>query len=266
MANQEAAAVWVSVDELVPWEKNPRMITGADVKEVAGSIERFGFGAPIIARLENKELIAGHVRLQAAKKLGLKQVPVRFLDLPEGEAHALALADNELGAEWSDDLDSVLKELGGEVDVSGLGWSDDALKEMFDGLDGGGGDGGGNGDSPSYTTKVKAPVYEPKGDKPPIEELVKPGLATKLLEEIEAADMPAELRQFLKLAAYRHHVFDYGQIAEFYCHASAEVQGLMENSALVIIDFDKAIEQGFVQMSKALSEAYKDDREARDAE
>lgn len=57
-------------------------------------------------------------------------------------------------------------------------------------------------------------------------------------------------------AAQRHVVFDYQKIAEYYCHASAEVQALMEASALVLIDFDKAVENGYVQMTKALEEVY----------
>ena len=97
----EAAAVWVNIDDLTPWDQNPRVNDGS-VEAVADSIKRFGFGAPIIARTTDRTIIAGHTRLKAAITLGLTKVPVRFLDLDPADAALLALADNRLGeiAEW----------------------------------------------------------------------------------------------------------------------------------------------------------------------
>ena len=68
--------------------------------------------------------------------------------------------------------------------------------------------------------------------------------------------MPAEVKSFLTAAAARHTVFRYDKIAEYYAHAPAEVQRLMETSALVIIDFDQAIELGFVKMTKDIAEVF----------
>lgn len=102
----EVAAEWVPTGSLVPWAKNPRKNDGKPVAKVVESIKRFGFGAPILARRENSEIIAGHTRWKAAQKLGLDRVPVRFLDLNEAEAHILAIADNRLNEEapWDDQL------------------------------------------------------------------------------------------------------------------------------------------------------------------
>lgn len=50
----------------------------------------------------------------------------------------------------------------------------------------------------------------------------------------------------------RHNVFDYKAIAEYYAEATPEMQALMEKSALVIIDYDDAIAEGFVKLSKSL--------------
>ncbi len=97
----EPAAEWVSLDALKPWAKNPRENAKA-IAKIAASIKRFGFGAPIVARKADGEIIAGHTRYEAAKKLKLDRVPVRYLDLDPADAHLLALADNKLGevSEW----------------------------------------------------------------------------------------------------------------------------------------------------------------------
>src|SRR5689334_6363342 len=109
----EAAAEWVPVGELLPWKDNPRHNERA-VAPVAASIRRFGFGAPILARRENQQVIAGHTRLLAAIQLGLERVPVRYLDLDPADAHLLALADNKTAelADWDDEvLGAVLADL-----------------------------------------------------------------------------------------------------------------------------------------------------------
>lgn len=56
----------------------------------------------------------------------------------------------------------------------------------------------------------------------------------------------------LIFAAMRHISFNYQKIAEYYCHCNATVQRLMENSALVIIDINRAIELGFVNLTEEI--------------
>ncbi len=145
----EAAAEWVAVDALTPWADNPRN-NDAAVQDVADSIKRFGFASPIIARREDGEVIAGHTRLKAARRLGLDRVPVRFLDLDPTDARLLALADNKLGelADWSDGLADVLRILEEDgADLDGLGFSDEEMAELLgpDPLDALGGADGDNG-------------------------------------------------------------------------------------------------------------------------
>ncbi len=111
------------IGDLKPWARNPRKNEKA-IAKVAESIKRFGFGNPILARRADGEIIAGHTRLQAAQKLGLDRVPVRYLDLDPADAHLLALADNKLGeiAEWDEaELASLLSELSAEdADLAGF--------------------------------------------------------------------------------------------------------------------------------------------------
>ena len=74
------------------------------------------------------------------------------------------------------------------------------------------------------------------------------------MDDKEIEDL--ELEEFLIQAAHRHNIFTYSKIAEYYAHASREIQSLMEKSALIIIDFNKAIENGFVNLSKGMAENY----------
>lgn len=140
----EVAAVMVPVAALRPWVKNPRKNDPA-VDSVAASIKRFGFGAPIVARLEDGEVIAGHTRLKAAIRLGLSSVPVRYLDLTPEEARAYALADNKLGelAEWDTvGLVDVIREIGASgTPLDGLGWGGEDLDKMLGRMSNGSGGG-----------------------------------------------------------------------------------------------------------------------------
>ena len=107
-----------------------------------------------------------------------------------------------------------------------------------------------------YTKKIVSPIYEPTDEKPTIEELFNNEKYLSLVAEIEAYDLPEKEKGFLKIAAARHIVFDYAKIANFYPNASKEMQSLMENSALIIIDFNKAIELGYVKLSDSIRDEY----------
>lgn len=85
-----------------------------------------------------------------------------------------------------------------------------------------------------------------------------------LITEIDKADIPDEVREFLREAARRHTVFNYAKIADYYAQAPAKIQDLMERSALVIIDFDKAIEGGYITLTKDLANAYRIERDITD--
>lgn len=117
-----------------------------------------------------------------------------------------------------------------------------------------------------YSQKVVAPIYEPKNNKPHILELCDKTKALKLMKEIDASDLSNEDKSFLMDAASRHYVFNYEKIADYYAHSSAEMQDLMEKSGLVIIDFNKAIEYGFVRLCKQIRKQYCQDYGVQDEE
>lgn len=107
-----------------------------------------------------------------------------------------------------------------------------------------------------YTIKIDAPVYEPKNKKPHIIELCDKSKTHRLMKEIEASNISYEEKMFLLDAARRHTIFDYEKIADYYSHSNKEMQNLMEKSALVIIDFEKAIQLGYVKLCDDIKNQY----------
>lgn len=101
-----------------------------------------------------------------------------------------------------------------------------------------------------YTGKVAIPQYLPKNEKPSIYSLCDTRKYEKLLSEINQSSLPEDEKQFLRLAAARHIVFNYSKIADYYAHSPKATQEFMEKSALVIIDINDAIANGYVKLSK----------------
>lgn len=90
----------VQLEKLKPWARNPRINAHA-VDAVAESIRQFGFNVPILCD-RDMTIIAGHVRWQAAKRLGMETVPVIQLELTSAQRDAFAVADNKTAeiADW----------------------------------------------------------------------------------------------------------------------------------------------------------------------
>ena len=90
------------LDKIIPYPKNARKITADEVAKVAASIREFGWRQPIVVDKDGI-IVIGHVRRQAAEKLGMKEAPVHVADnLSPAQIRALRLADNRLneGREW----------------------------------------------------------------------------------------------------------------------------------------------------------------------
>lgn len=258
---------------LIPYARNSRTHSEGQIAQIAASIREFGFTNPVLVKAD-KTIIAGHGRVQAAQLLELETVPCIVLDyLSDTQAKALTLADNRIAMNsgWDVEMLSVeLQELAfDEFNLDLLGFDQQELErfvanpilgetalekkeardpEVVAAVE-------------AYTRKIQAPIYEPKGECPPIADLYDRAKCQELISQIDkCSSLSQEVKEFLIFAAYRHVVFDYRNIAEFYAHASKEVQELMENSALIIIDFNKAIENGFVVLIEELAEAYKSEQ------
>jgi hypothetical protein len=107
-----------------------------------------------------------------------------------------------------------------------------------------------------YTSKIEAPIYEPKNLKPHILELYDKSKTQRLIKEIDMSSISIEEKSFLIDAARRHNVFNYEKIADYYAHSNKEMQELMEKSALVIIDFEKAIQLSYVKLCDDIKNQY----------
>lgn len=112
-----------------------------------------------------------------------------------------------------------------------------------------------------YTKNVSSPIYDPKNKKPHLLELYDNSKSKRLANEIRNSNLSEDEKSFLLHAAQRHTVFNYERIADYYAHSSKEMQELMERSALVIIDFEKAIQYGFVKLSDNIKKTYLTDFE-----
>jgi len=123
----------VDVKKLVPWENNPRTNDQA-VNPVANSIKQFGFNVPILCN-KGYRIIAGHTRWKAAKKLGLRTVPVVQLNLSDKEQAAFAIVENKTGelADWSTSkLKEILNELHSEDgNLRVLGFTSAELRRLL---------------------------------------------------------------------------------------------------------------------------------------
>ena len=116
------------VERLVPYERNARTHSPEQLAQIAASIVEFGFTNPILVA-SDAGIIAGHGRLEAAKQLGLAEVPVVVLDhLTPAQRRAYVIADNQLAliSGWDDELlKNELAELGElEFDLTLLGWGE----------------------------------------------------------------------------------------------------------------------------------------------
>ena len=124
------------VKDLVPYAKNAKKHEQRQIDGVARSIEQFGFVQPVVVD-KNNEIVIGHCRVLAAKKLKMKEVPcVCVDDLTDEQVKALRLADNKLNeSEW--DFALIDEELAtiSEIDMTDLGFTIDDMEDPIEVID-----------------------------------------------------------------------------------------------------------------------------------
>ena len=252
MSDAKMNIVYKKVDDLVPYENNPRNNDEA-VDYVANSIKEFGFKVPVVVDKDNV-VVAGHTRLKACEKLGIDEVPCIVADdLTEDQIKAFRIADNKVSeyATWDEEkLSQELSDI--MLDMTEFGddlfGDDDTMEVELDDEE----------DNP-YSQEKHVPQYEPTGDFVDIMDLIDDEKTNELIREIKDSNVSDDEKNFLIKAAYRHLVFNYTKIADYYSNASEEMQILMEKSALVIIDMDDAIANGYVKLTKVVEDLIAED-------
>lgn len=229
---------------------NPRQWTQEELDKLAKSIEETpelldARGAIVVPHKGKFVVLGGNMRVTAARKLNLKEMPCAVLpeDTAVKKLREIVVKDNGSFGAW--DFDALANEWDDEplTDWGVPAWDTERDEEITDDV---------------YTKKIEIPSYTPNTElgKPNISELFDKSKYEALCEKIKGAALPPDVEFFLLLAATRHIVFNYERIGDYYAEADKKVQRLMEDSALVIIDWKGAIDKGFVKLTKTLDKIY----------
>ena len=256
--------VYVAVEKIKPYANNPRINKKA-VEKVMKSIQAYGFKVPCVLD-KNYLLITGHTRWEAAKRLKMKRIPcIIASDLNKAKADAFRIADNKVAEYSTWDMTKLKEELSKiqleDIEFDDMGFDNDfsieklGLVDMPEGSDG---DEDGT-EIEKYSTKTNIPQYEIQGLNIKLSDCIDKQKYVELLKEIDNSTVSDAQKKFLKLAATRHIRFIYKNIAEYYASTNSEMQRLMEHSALVIIDIDDAIRNGYARLTKEVMAARKRD-------
>lgn len=235
----------IPISDLRPHPKNRNKHGQDQIERLAKLLQAHGMRAPIVVSNLSGYIVKGHGTVLALKHTAQRDAPVVYQDFEsEEEEYQFLQADNAI-ASWAElDLKGIHLDLPdlAPFDIDLLGIKNFQF-EPTDSVD----------PNNPYIQSVESPIYCPSGVMPQLGELTDRGKVDGLIEEINKSGLSSEEKGFLIMAAYRHTVFNYKNIAEYYAHASIEMQDFMEKSALVIVDFKKAIENGFVMLSSGLA-------------
>lgn len=234
---------YVPIGSIKAYSRNAKLHPQEQIEQIKESIRQVGFRDPI--GIWHGEIVEGHGRHIAAKELGMETVPVIKLDdMTDEERRAYMLIHNQttMNSGWDMDLlDIELAEIT-DIDMTAFGFDQPGGLEDAD-----------ESENP-YTDKVNIPQYEPQGLEVGLGELTDLRKYRQLVNRIDNSNIATDEKEFLKLAAARHIVFDYRKIAEYYAKADEQMQEMMEDSALVIIDVNDAIAKGYAVLRNSIEE------------
>jgi len=229
--------------DLIEYENNPRILTDKAKSDIIKSLEKFDL-VEIPAINTDNTIIAGHQRCKILMELEGPdfEIEVRVPDkkLNDKDFEEYNIRSNKNTGDWDWDI---LKNDFNKENLIEWGFEDLDFKSNEN----------------NYTKNIKAPIYKPNNKKPEITKLFNDEKTNKLIEEINNSNLKQDDKDFLIKSAYRHIIFNYNEIADYYANSDKEVQNLMEKSALVIIDFNKAIENGYIKLSDDIIKNYIED-------
>ena len=167
--------------------------------------------------------------------------------LTDAEKDEFVMTDNASFGSW--DFDAIANEWDAElVDEWGVDVWQDVMAEDEE-------------NDNNYSRKIEAPDYEPTGRKVQVSELYDESKTQRLIAEINAMKVNAEIKKMLVAGAQRFTRFDFRNVAEWYSQQEDEsVKAMMRKMAMVIVDFDEAVENGFVRLCEELIKEYEDEQ------
>lgn len=240
---------YVDIDSVTPYARNAKLHPGEQIDQIKRSIQEFGFNDPLA--IWHGEIVEGHGRLMAAKELGMSTIPIIRLDeLTDEQRRAYALVHNKLTMNSGFDLELLNFELGDiDIDMEDFGFTYDEEEDQEQ-----------EDEDDYYTKKTDIPQYEPSGENVKLEDCLNSEKYHDLINSIDESEVTDEEKEFLKMAAARHLSFSYKKIADYYAaKASPEMQKLMEESALVLIDYNDAIKNGYAILRKTVTDLIAED-------
>lgn len=237
----------IKLENINPYKYNTKTHTPEQIEYIKESITKHGFNDPIAVWGENNIIVEGHGRYEALKQLGYREAECIRLDhLDDKGRREYSILHNQLTLQTGIDEKMLKHELENiEIDMGIF----EVIQETDDTAE---------TKESIYTEKTDIPQYQITGETVSLEACIDTNKYTELVAEIEQSNVNEKEKQFLKEAATRHYGFIYKKVAEYYAQASAEMQELMEKSALVIIDYQDAIKNGYVKLTKSLMEMIED--------
>lgn len=244
----------MNIEDLKQDKRNYRKHNDRNISLIRKSVDDCGLGRSIVID-KNNEIVAGNGLVSAISK----NTPVRVIETDGSELVVVKRTDLDTNDEKRKKLaimdNSTSDSSEFDIELMQMDFDNVQLEDMGVDVEEVVGNIVGEEES-RYTRKITIPIYEIKGKKPKIDDMINKDKADGLIKEIEDSDISEKDKEFLKLTATRLYEFKYDNIAEYYAHSDKKTQELMEKLALVIIDFDKAIENGYLELNKIIEKQY----------
>ncbi len=227
----------VPLSSIKPNPKNPRVIKTDHFKKLVQSIKDFPEMREAREIVVNKDMVilGGNMRYRAMQEAKVKEAPVKVVDWSEEKQREFIIKDNIESGEWDYDV------LANEWDKTQLTeWGMPLEWLNAEELSG------------EYSQKLGEVIYEPKETKHQASDLFEK--ETKFDKDIEAIQNE-DLKQMLKARVSYFSTFNYSKIADYYAYqATPQEQRIMERLALVLLDKDKLIENGFSKIQDSITD------------
>lgn len=234
---------------LKPYENNAKKHPREQIEQIKKSIQDYGFNDPVGVWTNSDgdlEVVEGHGRVIAAEELGYAMLPVINLDhLSDEQRREYCLVHNKLtmNSDYDKDiLDIELDSLNNfDAEFFGFDVSIDIEEEE------------------KYTSAVDTPIYEPSDRDVDVNELYDDEKYKELIKKIDGSNLSEDVKAFYRLAAARFVEIDFRDTADWYVNQSDEAKEIAEELALVIVDYGKALELGFIKLNNEFAEMFGDD-------